>query len=71
MDFKEKASQVFERQGLRDIAKRMAAERGLNGEAAAKFERDVFAECVEGLAMDLQQKAEGEANAITRRIMEA
>ena len=71
MDFKEKATQVLERQGIRSIAQRMAMARGLTGEAAAQFERELVGECVDGLATDLQAEAEGEANAITRRIMEA
>ena len=71
MDFKEKATQVLERQGIRSIAQRMAGERGLTGPAAAQFERQLVSECVEGLATDLQAEAEGEANAITRKIMGA
>ena len=70
-EFKDKAKHIFERQGLRSIAQRMSAERGLTGEAAAQFERRVFSDCVEGLAMDLQDEADREASAATKRILEA
>ena len=69
-DFETKAREILERQGVRSIAQRQAAERGLAGPEAEKYVTDTFEICVEGLAMDLQQKAEGEASAITRRIME-
>lgn len=70
-DFQANAREVLERQGVRQIAQRMAADRGLAGQEAENFVSKVFEECVEGLAIDLRNEAEGEAASQARKIMEA